>query len=264
MSLRNTNSFTALGQKKACSSFSTSSINKDSSSAVVGVAAGTGSEKTANSSTRIKAMSEDQEKCVDDLRIQWAGGRDVWPNVPIDDSGGGSFISIQTKVKKENTDITNDRDDQNYEKSSWPEIVKQSTLYGFGAYNPRGKTFPLEINEKQHSLLHQDIQRNLAQYPKSIATYWEGASVWEDGSSEKGFILAFREREDEGLQLSTDLARKYDQGAIYQFRFENGSTAGDGVKSRLMRDTIAVLDEGSEAKVEVEIDDSSIDLSPFL
>ena len=264
LSLRNTNSFTVLGQNKACSSFSTSSLNKDSSSAVVGVAAGTGSDKTANSSTRIKSMSEGQEKSVDDLRIQWAGGRDVWPKVPIDDSGGGRFISIQTKVKKENTDITNDNDDHNNEKSSWPEIVKKSTLYGFGAYNPRGKTFPLEINEKQHSLLHQDIQRNLAQYPESIATYWEGASVWEDGSSEKGFILAFREKEDEGLQLSIDLARKYDQGAIYQFRFENGSTAGDGINGRLMRDTVAVLDEGSDARVEVEIDDSSIDLSPFL
>lgn len=182
-------------------------------------------------------------KSADDLKMQWAGGRDVWPKVPLlkDNSG---FVHVQTRVK----DADEDESEQN-----WPDIVKQSVLFGFGAYNPRGQTLPDDINDKQHILLYNDITNSIKKY--TDAKFWEAASIWEDGSSEKGFILAFgRNQQEEGLQLSVNLARKYDQGAIYQFNLEDG---------KLMRDTIAVLDDGTEARVEV-IMDSSVDISPFL
>eukprot|EP00979_Chaetoceros_neogracilis_P015893 scaffold6651_cov145-Chaetoceros_neogracile.AAC.1 len=107
----------------------------------------------------------------------------------------------------------------------------------------------------QHVLLQKDIEQYLENIPQSVATYWEGASIWENSSSEKGFILAFREEKERGLELSIDLARSYNQGAIYQF-----SMREDG---RLIRDTIAILDKGTDATVEVVID-LSVDLSPFL
>lgn len=195
------------------------------------------------------------DKSVDDLRIQWAGGRDVWLRVPNEGEEGKNFISIQTKVKENNSESLDHKSDHKSNKPEWPRIVKESTLYGFGAYNPRGQELEVEVNEKQHALLHKDIQSALSRYPKSVATYWDGASIWEDNSSEKGFILAFRDKKKEGLDLSIELARKYNQGAIYQFQLEDGD--------RLIRDTVAVLDEGSDARVEVEIDDSGIDLSPF-
>ena len=183
-------------------------------------------------------------KSTEDLKVQWAGGRDVWPKVPI---GSNEFIHVQTKVRTAN-------DDDDDSSNDWPEIVKQSTLFGFGAYNPRGQTFPNDVNEKQHALLKKDIETSMIDY-SDVGKFWEGASIWEDGSSEKGFILAFRESHaNEGLNLSVNLARKYDQGAIYKFEMEN---------NRLMRDTIAVLDDGTDAKVEV-IMDSSTDLSPFI
>jgi len=99
-----------------------------------------------------------------------------------------------------------------------------------------------------------------------MTKYWEAASIWQDGSSEQGFILAFREQENEGLELSIALARKYNQGAIYRFRLEQEQEQeGDRTSSRLMRDTIPVLDEGTEGRVEVEIDDDAVvDLSPVL
>ena len=74
-----------------------------------------------------------------------------------------------------------------------------------------------------------------------VGKFWEGASIWEDGSSEKGFMLAFLESHaEEGLNLIVNLAHKHDQGAICKFEME-----GD----RLMRDTIVVLDDGTDAKV---------------
>jgi Protein of unknown function (DUF3293). len=185
-------------------------------------------------------------KTAQELKIQWAGGRDVWPKVPVDEG----FMSIQTKVK----DPKSLEVSQAHLGKDWPAIVKESTMYGFGAYNPRGQVLSNDVNEKQHKLLQIDIEHSMAKYPGSMAQYWEAASIWEDGSSEKGFILAFRERKDEGLELSIELARRYDQGAIYQFAMEDG---------RLMRDTIAVLDDGTEARVEVVMDDQ-VDLSPFL
>eukprot|EP00557_Chaetoceros_sp_GSL56_P001431 CAMPEP_0176498224 /NCGR_PEP_ID=MMETSP0200_2-20121128/12195_1 /TAXON_ID=947934 /ORGANISM="Chaetoceros sp., Strain GSL56" /LENGTH=193 /DNA_ID=CAMNT_0017896393 /DNA_START=139 /DNA_END=717 /DNA_ORIENTATION=+ len=186
-------------------------------------------------------------KTTQELKIQWAGGRDVWPKVPVDDG----FISIQTKVRDP---ISDDGVSAAHGVRDWPMIVKESTMYGFGAYNPRGQVLSNDINEKQHKLLQKDIEDSLAKYSVSVAQYWEAASIWEDGSSEKGFILAFREKKDEGLALSIDLARRYDQGAIYQFTMEDG---------HLMRDTIAVLDDGTEAKVEVVMDEQ-VDLTPFL
>lgn len=175
-------------------------------------------------------------KSPQDLQIQWAGGRDVWPRVPTENG----FISIQTKVQED--------DSNNVAGSSpdWPTIVKESTLFGFGAYNPRGQTLPDDINRKQHALLKHDIEESLEKYPQFVAQFWEGSSIWEDTSSEKGFILAFREEKERGLQLSIDLARRYNQGAIYKFTMEE--------EGRLMRDTVAVLDKGTDAKVEVVID----------
>jgi hypothetical protein len=183
-------------------------------------------------------------KTAQELKIQWAGGRDVWPKVPVDEG----FMSIQTKVRDPTLNASAaDRG------RDWPTIVKESTMYGFGAYNPRGQVLSNDVNVEQHNLLQNDIEYSMANYPGSVAQYWEAASIWEDGSSEKGFILAFREKKDEGLALSIDLARRYNQGAIYRFKMED---------DRLMRDTIAVLDDGTEARVEVVMDEL-VDLSPF-
>ena len=189
-------------------------------------------------------------KSASDLQIQWAGGRDVWPEVPAGIELDKNFVSIQTKVR-DNSDI----DSPPSSKNGWPHVVKSSVLFGFGAYNPRGQNLPFDVNEKQHDLLKQDIEASLSKYPLSSAMFWEAAAIWEDQSYEKGFILAFQEEKDEGLVLSKELARKYDQGALYQYQLQE-----DG---RMIRETIPVLDEGTDARVEIEIDDS-VDLSPFL
>jgi len=78
-------------------------------------------------------------KSIKDLQSQWAEGRDLWFSVPLTPSAG--VASIQNRVREE-------RDDCNNAESkiiSWPEIVQKSILYGFGAYNPRGQTFPDDV-----------------------------------------------------------------------------------------------------------------------
>jgi hypothetical protein len=185
--------------------------------------------------------------------------------------------SILTKVVKESKGdgCSGENCDENVvggdiesSSSPWPQIVQESILFGISAYNPRGQETPLETNQTQQALLQKDIQRAIAEYyyrcpigstSTSTATYWNAIGIWEDGSFEPGFILAFpREMENQGMALSTTLARNYNQGAIYKFWLDEISSSSSSTR-KMMRDTIAVLEEGCDARVEVEIDNTNSD-----
>ena len=264
-----------------------------------------------NTGTATSGSSSDY-KTKEELQSQWASGRDSWKDVPMTFSSMKSSssssshkmsdtINIQTKIKEElgiEEQIQYEKEmeeklnkhalNSNYNNDStntmiWPEVVMQSILYGFGAYNPRGQTFPDDVNKKQHLLLQNDIEQGIQQNPnlKDGALWWQGASTWSDGSTERGFIVAFPKFPKEGLNSSSsnsrnssnssnsnrvidlekahdwivELAKKYDQGAIYRFEYRNG---------KLYRETVAVLDEGTDASVEVLRDyDVDIDVSIF-
>jgi len=187
-------------------------------------------------------------KTTQELQSQWAGGIDVWSAVPL---ANGETLAIQNRVKR-----TSDGNDDS-EEDAWPEIVYNSILYGFGAYNPRGQVVSDEMNEQQHALLREDVQGGLL--TDAGATFWEAASLWEDGSYEKGFIVAIPSTSSnstlhQAQSWVVDLATKYNQGAIYKFHFEEG---------RLMRETVPVLDPGTDAMVQVVRDDIPIPASLF-
>jgi len=187
-------------------------------------------------------------KSTQELQSQWAGGIDVWSAVPL---ANGETLAIQNRVKR-----TSDGNDAS-EQDAWPDIVCDSILYGFGAYNPRGQVISDEMNEQQRALLRADVQRGLL--TDAGATFWEAASLWEDGSYEKGFIVAIPSASSnstlhQAQSWVVDLATKYNQGAIYKFHFEEG---------RLMRETVPVLDPGTDAMVQVVRDDIPIPDSLF-
>ena len=208
----------------------------------------------------------EMQKSIKQLQTQWAGGIDVWPKVPTNidsmtldkkSERDVATISIQTRVLKEDERDT-------VKTSEWPDVIRNSILFGFGAYNPRGKELPTDVNEKQHARLEADIKDGISQFEPGSVRFWAGASVWEDGSSEKGFVIAFPDNHDKvlkkGYELVIQLATEYNQGAIYRFDF---LSAGEGRKGanvgRLLRTTIPVLDSGTDAKVLV-IRDDLIDL----
>ena len=250
-------------------------------------------------------------KTTRELQHQWAGGRDVWKDVPVCHSDGNeeesrlvkTTINIQTKVKPNNNIDNDDNDDNdNDDNDNWPNVIKSSILFGFGAYNPRGQTLPLSINRKQHALLQSDIQHGLRSFQDTRSSvpssntapswcwWWQGASLWEDGSSERGFIVAIHKDyiQQQHQDWIIQLAKKYDQGAIYKFVYDNGDIDNDidididsssqsrsrsrnrsdanknTGNGRLMRETIAVLDDGTDASVQVIKDGSlTLDLSIF-
>ncbi len=162
------------------------------------------------------------------------------------------------------------------------------------------------MNRAQHLLLQYDIQSGIRELEKQQQQegnhdhdknvfWWQGASIWEDGSTERGFIVAFQKQvnnsgngsdsdsgncigknveEEEKLKrrmqkahdFIIQLAAKYNQGAVYrfEFEFERENDSSDVRRGRLVRETVPVLDAGTEACLEVEIDDeATIDLSLF-
>ena len=185
------------------------------------------------------------KKTAQELQSQWAGGIDVWRAVPV---ANDQTILICNRVQR------SDYEEPTTASSEWPAIVQRSVLFGFGAYNPRGQTLPDDINEKQHASLQADIEEGLKKYT-AAATYWEAASLWEDGSSEKGFIIAVDASSPDLRQAQrwvVELATKYNQGAIYKFHYDNQQQQ----QQRLIRETVAVLDPGTDATVSVIRDDS--------
>jgi hypothetical protein len=277
-----------------CKAFSSSALFASANNSIPNKISNSNKNKESKSfcSTSSLSSSSNNENIMDtktteELQSLWAGGRDVWKAVPIiispstststkssssSPSSSKESIDIQTKIR----DVTESVEsyDSKYKNNDWPDIVKSSTLYGFGAYNPRGQIVPDEINQKQHLLLENDIRNGIIAHKEDFDNvyWWQGASLWEDGSSERGVIVAFpkshnyshsRNKNDVGMderkakeqEFIVELAKKYDQGAIYKFEYIDG---------RLMRDTIAVLDVGTDASVEVIQDnDVAIDLSLF-
>jgi len=106
-------------------------------------------------------------------------------------------------------------------------------------------------------MLKADITDGIARlFPTGETVWWEAASQWEDGSSERGFIVAFNRAalfdKEAGKNWSIDLATKYQQGAIYEFQYECDPTVPS--KGKMRRRTVAVLDSGTDADVEIVID----------
>jgi hypothetical protein len=210
------------------------------------------------------------QKSIEQLQTQWAGGIDVWPKVPTsikstsldnDTEHDMETMSIQNRVLQED-------EIDSVKPSEWPNVVRNSILFGFGAYNPRGQELPNVVNENRHARLQTDIRDGLSKFEADLVRYWEGASIWEDGSSEKGFVIAFSVNPNDdvlekGYEWVVQLATKYNQGAIYRFDFIAMEGISDAKIGRLLRTTIPVLDAGTDSKVLV-IRDERTDLTPFL
>ena len=187
----------------------------------------------------------------EDLRAHWKGAKDIWPSVPDDDQG--QTRSIQSRVRQAN------ESDVALCPQNWPRVVRNSELYGMGAYNPLGQTGTDEYNTSNHELLRKDISRMFGEKSSDVV-WWEAASYFADGDTEPGFIIAFNralsvDDLNNGEKLVVDLAKKYRQGAIYKFEYKEGSGSSIG---KLFRSTIPVLVPDTEATVEVVMEVSAL------
>lgn len=103
-----------------------------------------------------------------------------------------------------------------------------------------GKDRDLETNQKANHALKQDLQRLLNPKPTYIWDSFGFADQWR----EDGFIVAYpRLEESAGKAAIIDLAKKYQQGAIYGFT----SNMKGGKAVSLLRKTIPAAMSNVEA-----------------
>eukprot|EP00930_Biecheleria_cincta_P061151 TRINITY_DN46716_c0_g1_i1.p1 TRINITY_DN46716_c0_g1~~TRINITY_DN46716_c0_g1_i1.p1 ORF type:complete len:236 (-),score=47.10 TRINITY_DN46716_c0_g1_i1:125-832(-) len=114
----------------------------------------------------------------------------------------------------------------------WPEIFVKGVIFSLTASNPMGKDAPAAVNRKANGELEEDIKSMFeGQFAVTPTTWWRsfGFNV-QEGWREDGFSIAFSNKEQiAGRTMVLHLAQKYDQAAIYQFRFEDGTVVREVV-----------------------------------
>jgi hypothetical protein len=135
----------------------------------------------------------------------WAESYDCWVDAP------GSSQPIFACPQK-NTDDKGTNE--------WPDQVRTLSLpiFAFTAYNPRGQERSIEENLAANRLLENDLIKLSSggdgARAVTINTWWHGFGFNEAASwRESGFVVCAEH------DVVLELARKYEQGGIYQFIF---------------------------------------------
>lgn len=110
--------------------------------------------------------------------------------------------------------------------AAWPDIFVKGTVFSLTASNPMGKDAPAAANRKANGKLEEDIKSMFeGQSAITPRAWWRsfGFNV-QEGWREDGFSITFSNNERKiGRTMVLRLAQKYDQAAIYEFRFEDGT-----------------------------------------
>jgi len=109
-------------------------------------------------------------------------------------------------------------------------------LFALTATDPLGVCQPPDENQKRNLLLERDLQE-LCAAPSSGLTWWHGFGFAAD-YHEKGFIVAAE------VSSVLELARKYEQGAVYRYR-----KAPPGSAACFLRETVPVCIPEVEASI---------------
>jgi Protein of unknown function (DUF3293) len=135
----------------------------------------------------------------------WAESYDCWVDAP--GSSQPIFACPQRNTDDKGT-------------NEWPDQVRALTLpiFAFTAFNPRGQERSIEENIAANRLLEKDlIQLSFGgdgTRDSTIKTWWNGFGFNEAASwRESGFVVCAEH------DVVLELARKYEQGGIYQFIF---------------------------------------------
>ena len=157
-----------------------------------------------------------------ELGTRWAESYDCWVNAP--GTSGPIYTCPQTADDQKGT-------------NEWPQKTRnlRYPIFGMTASNPRGEEWPNERNKEANKVLEKELCDFASQ--DEFFCWWHGLGFGETWQ-EKGFIVSCES------SVAVKLATKYDQAAIYEFKF----TSQDHV---VMRKTIPVLVPNVEADVPI-------------
>lgn len=181
---------------------------------------------------------------------RWATSYDAWLNVPPGENEQEPIPLIYFRPCGPQTNAGQKR-----KKKKLPSVIRGMVLYALTGSNPMGVDHEEEWNAAANKRMRQDIQK--LQNPMPRYTWDAFGFGAQDDWREEGFVVAYDQLEKESSKDALiDLARKYEQAAIYEFVVEeddNGiSNAMNEELTCMRRKTIPVGMNNVEAEVLLE------------
>ena len=180
------------------------------------------------------------------LKDLWAGAFDAWIDCP---GFAGEKVAYMRPVAKNNLLEKDDDDDDDDAsgKTGFPTWLKTRQIFALTACNPYGK----EVEEWQNARANEKLKvklRELADKREEDVQFWRsfGFSLADDWR-EDGFAVAFSESDATAEKDVVALAKQFEQGAIYRYRWID--------EKRMERKTVGALMMDTEETVVVQICD---------
>ena len=179
------------------------------------------------------------------LKDLWAGAFDAWIDCP---GFAGEKVAYMRPVAKNNLlEKDDDDDDDASGKTGFPTWLKTRQIFALTACNPYGK----EVEEWQNARANEKLKvklRELADKREEDVQFWRsfGFSLADDWR-EDGFAVAFSESDATAEKDVVALAKQFEQGAIYRYRWID--------EKRMERKTVGALMMDTEETVVVQICD---------
>lgn len=105
--------------------------------------------------------------------------------------------------------------------TAWPPCFRDGIVLSLTGFNPRGKDAPEDANLAANVELHLELKQ-LQPPPTALWRSFEFHPV--EGWREEGFSVAYAdENADAGRRRILQLARQYEQAAIYSYRVNGGA-----------------------------------------
>ena len=158
--------------------------------------------------TSIATMSTPEIDRETSLQTLWAEAYDAWIDVP------GELGNSVVYAKPFDENIGFDDGSEQRKLEPFPSIVTSSVSFALTSFNRMGLHAELWKNRAANDKLQADLANLKNPEPK---TFWKSFGFSKDWR-EDGFVVAFDlDDADEARAAIVTLARKYEQGAVYEY-----------------------------------------------
>ena len=178
------------------------------------------------------------------LKDLWAGAYEAWIDMP--ESREKVLYMKPTLNNNTSTMSSSNSDDDTFQFPSW---LQRKQVFALTGHNPRGVEVDRARNERANEKLEEKIKKLIASRGsrgKEAATYWPSFGFSsEDDWREDGYAVAFSDLDATAESDVVRLAKEFEQGAIYKYRWIND-------ERRMERKTVGALMMETEETVIVE------------
>ena len=179
------------------------------------------------------------------LKALWAGAYEAWIDCP--ESREKVLYMKPTLNTNTSTMSSSNSDDDAFQFPSW---LRRKQMFALTAHNPRGVEVSRARNERANEKLEEKIKQLIASrgsQGKDQAMYWPSFGFSsEDDWREDGYAVAFSDVDATAESDVVQLAKEFEQGAIYKYRWIND-------EKRMERKTVGALMMETEETVIVEV-----------